>query len=104
MSYPTPIAISDVTNALTDLSYDAVIVVAETFTANLPEPLASLIEKQAEFDSRIGNEVVSIVSDDLAQKRLVLAPTGQLNRYFDDVRRFYDAANSAAKAVLAMGQ
>ncbi len=103
MSYPTPIAISNLSSALSDLSYDAVIIVAENFTQGLPEPLQSLVTKQAEFDSRIGSELVTMVSEELAQKRLILAPTGPLSRYFDDVRRYYDAANGAGKAVLAMG-
>ena len=103
MSYPTPIAISDLTSALSDVSYDAVVVVAERFNAGLPEPVQSFVNKQAEFDQRIGSEIVTMVCDELPQKRLVLAPTGQLDRYFDDVRRYYDAANSAGKAVAAMG-
>lgn len=103
MSYPTPIAISDLNSALSDVSYDAVIVVAEDFSKGLPEPLQSVINQQAEFDQRIGSETVSMVCDSLPQKRLVLAPTGSLNRYFDDVRRFYDASNKAGKAVAAMG-
>lgn len=103
MSYPTPIAVTDLNSALSDSSYDAVIVVAEQFQQGLPDSLAGLISKQAQFDARIGSEVVSLVTDELAQKRLVLAPTGQLTRYFDDVRRFYDAAHKAGQAVLAMG-
>lgn len=103
MSYPTPIAISDLTNALSDVSYDAVVVVAERFNAGLPEPVQSFVNKQAEFDQRIGSEIVTMICDELPQKRLVLAPTGQLDRYFDDVRRYSDAANSAGKAVVAMG-
>ena len=103
MSYPTPIVISDLSNALSDPSYDALVIIAEHFNQQLPEPLTGLIAKQAEFDSRIGVETVSIVIEDLAQKRLILAPTGSLHNYFDDVRRFYDAANNAAKIVVNMG-
>lgn len=103
MSYPTPIAISDLTSALSDTSYDAVVVVAEQFNVGLPEPVQSFVNKQADFDQRIGTEIVTMVCQELPQKRLVLAPTGQLDRYFDDVRRYYDAANQAGKAVVAMG-
>ena len=103
MSYPTPVAISNLSSALTDTSYDALIIVAEQFSQGLPAPLQTVVNKQAEFDTRVGSEVVTMVTDELAQKRLVLAPTGQLDRYFDDVRRFYDAANTAGKAVTAMG-
>lgn len=103
MSYPTPVAISNLASALADHSYDALVIVAESFTQNLPEQVQHIVNKQSEFDPRIGQELVTIVNEELPQKRLVLAPTGQLNRYFDDVRRYYDAANSAAKSVLAMG-
>lgn len=103
MSYPTPIAISDLNSALSDISYDAVVIVAERFNAGLPGTLQNFVNKQAEFDQRIGSEVVTMVCDELPQKRLVLAPTGQLDRYFDDVRRYYDAANLAGKAIVAMG-
>lgn len=103
MSYPTPIAISDINSALSDVSYDAVVVVAEDFSKGLPEPVQSVVNQQAEFDQRIGAEVVSMVCEALPQKRLILAPTGDLSRYFDDVRRFYDAANNAGKTVAAMG-
>jgi len=103
MSYPTPIVISDVNNALSDGNWDAVIVVGESFDSNLPEPLSSVVSAQSEFDQRIGKSIVSFVSESVAQKRVVLAPTGQLNRYYDDVRRFYDAAKSAAAEVVKMG-
>ena len=103
MSYPTPIIISNLDTALADNSYDALVVVAENFSQGLPTSIQTLINKHAEFDTRVGSELVSIVSDEVAQKRLVLAPTGQLSRYFDDVRRYFDAAHKAAKVVLNMG-
>lgn len=103
MSYPTPIAISDLSTAVNDNSWDALIVIADDFSQQLPEPLASIIAIQQEFDQRVGQHLVSLVSEELAAKRLVLAPTGPLNRYYDDVRRFYDAAKSAGAEVLKMG-
>lgn len=103
MSYPTPIVISDLSNALSDPSFDALVIIAEHFQGQLPEPLNSVVANQAEFDRRVGVEAVSLVTDELAQKRLVLSPTGSLNNYFDDVRRYYDAAHNAAKLVVNMG-
>ena len=103
MSYPTPIVISDINNALSDANWDALIVVGEQFNEQLPEPLARAIAQQAEFDQRVGVSPVSFVSDAVVQKRIVLAPTGPLNRYFDDVRRYYDAAKLAATEVVKMG-
>lgn len=103
MSYPTPISITNLSTALNDNSYDAVVVIGEHFDGTLPEPLNTIISQQAQFDRRIGSDIVAIVNEEIPQKRLILAPTGPLNRYFDDVRRFFDAANSAAKSLLAMG-
>ena len=41
--------------------------------------------------------------DKAPSQRLILAPTGPLHRDFDDVRRFYDAARSAAAAAVDAG-
>jgi len=103
MSYLTPIVVSDVDNALADSSWDAVIVIAENFSEQLPESLKAIVSAHSEFDSRVGKSLVSLTSNELVQKRLVLSPTGALNRYYDDVRRFYDAAKLAAKAAVDMG-
>lgn len=103
MAFPTPIVISKIDTALADASYDAIVVVAEFFQQNLPEPLTTVIASQAEFDQRVGSQLVSLVSEQITQKRLILAPTGPLTRYYDDVRRFFDAAKSAAFEVLKMG-
>lgn len=103
MSFPTPIVIANLDNAMADNSYDALVIIGESFNQELPEPLVSIIGNQAEFDQRVGIELVSLISDELNQKRLILAPTGSLSRYYDDVRRFYDAAKLAAVEVLKMG-
>ena len=86
MSYLTPIVVSDVDNALADSSWDAVIVIAENFSEQLPESLKAIVSAHSEFDSRVGKSLVSLTSNELVQKRLVLSPTGALNRYYDDVR------------------
>lgn len=103
MSYPTPMIISNLTTALADKSWDALVVIGESFINVLPEPLNEIITKQAEFDSRINKELTSFISEDVNQTRVILAPIGQTNRYFDDVRSYYDAAKKAASLVLTMG-
>lgn len=103
MSYPLPIIISNLDNALTDTSWDAVIVVAPDFDNGLPELLRQEIQEISAFDQRVGTSLVSFIANSLPQKRLVLAPTGPLTRYYDDVRRYFDAAKSAAVEVLKMG-
>lgn len=103
MSYPTPMVIANLSTALSDKSWDALVIVAEKFIDVLPEPLNEVIKNQAEFDLRIDKELMSFISDDVNQKRVVLAPVGQTSRYFDDVRSYYDAAKKAASTVLNMG-
>ncbi|TMS88613.1 peptidase M17, partial [Pseudoalteromonas sp. S201] len=47
---------------------------------------------QSKIDARIGKQVTLLVIDN---KRVILAPTGPLNRDYDDVRRYFDAAKLA---------
>ncbi|MFT6530047.1 MAG: leucyl aminopeptidase [Psychrosphaera sp.] len=103
MSYPTPMVIANLATALSDKSWDALVIVAEKFLDVLPEPLNEVIKNQAEFDLRINKELMSFISEDVNQRRVVLAPVGQTSRYFDDVRSYYDAAKKAASVVLNMG-
>lgn len=103
MSYPLPILVSDLQNALMDPSWDALVIIAPDFEQGLPTSISTLIQQHANFDHRIGRSLVTIVSPEITQQRLVLAPTGNLNRYYDDVRRYFDAAKNAAQAVLSMG-
>ncbi|MDO6718284.1 leucyl aminopeptidase family protein [Psychrosphaera sp. 1_MG-2023] len=103
MSYPKPILISELQTALSDPSWDSVVIIAPQFDAELPDNIQTVIQQHAKFDQRIGNSVVTIVTQEIAPKRLVLAPTGQLTRYFDDVRRYFDAAKLAAVEVIKMG-
>lgn len=103
MPHPMPLVISDINNALQDSNWDALVIVGESFDKGLPDALITEIEELKKVDNRIGQSTVSFVSPNVAQQRVILAPTGSLSRYFDDVRRFYDAAKSAANTLLAMG-
>lgn len=54
------------------------------------------------MDSGLGDEVVIIKVPDLPGHRLVFASTGPVNRDYDDVRRFSDAAvNGIKRSVFA---
>ena len=48
-------------------------------------------------------DCVSVVAVSLPCKRLVFSPTGPLNRDYDDVRRFADAATAGVKRALSAG-
>lgn len=50
-----------------------------------------------QVDSSLGEEVVVLKVPGLPGSRLVFASTGPVNRDYDDVRRFSDAAGNAIK-------
>ncbi|XP_067857223.1 putative aminopeptidase W07G4.4 isoform X2 [Heptranchias perlo] len=55
------------------------------------------------IDASVEEEVVLVHAPDLPGARLIFAPTGPLNRDYDDVRRFSDAAVSGIKRALKAG-
>ncbi|MDF3123940.1 leucyl aminopeptidase family protein [Rheinheimera sp. 1928-s] len=101
MSYPVAVAISSVQAALNDTQWDALIIVAAGFTA--VTELQSEIDAAAAIDSRIGKETVLLLSGKAPGQRLVLSPTGPLDRDYDDVRSFYDAAKQGIAQAKAAG-
>lgn len=101
MSYPVAIAVSSVQAALNDPQWDALIIVASGFAA-IPE-LQVEINSAAAIDSRIGKEALLLLSAKAPGQRLVLAPTGPLDRDYDDVRSFYDAAKQGILQAKAAG-
>jgi leucyl aminopeptidase len=103
MSIPTPLVVANLTAAINDNNWDALVVIGEHFNDGLPQELSDLIGDLAQVDQRINKSLVSFISDSVAAKRVILAPTGPLNRYYDDVRRYHDAAKLAAACVLEMG-
>lgn len=101
MSYPVAIAASSVQAALNDSQWDVLIIIASDFTA-VPE-LQFEINAAATIDSRIGKETVLLLSAKAPGQRLVLSPTGPLDRDYDDVRSFYDAAKQGITQAKAAG-
>jgi leucyl aminopeptidase len=101
MSYPVAVAVSSVQAALNDSQWDALIIVASDF--NAVAELQSEINTATVIDSRIGKETVLLLSSKAPGQRLVLAPTGLLDRDYDDVRSFYDAAKQGIAQAKAAG-
>lgn len=92
-------------DSLADLSSeqaDALILIGEQFD-QAETALANAITQAQQVDQRVGQSVQLIVTDAAPQGRLIIAPTGPLNRDYDDVRRFYDAARSAIRVALQSG-
>ncbi|ADT67637.1 leucyl aminopeptidase family protein [Pseudoalteromonas sp. APC 3356] len=100
MAYPKAVLAKPVSASLDCISHDALIIISNDFSHLPNTPLRDTILDQAQVDSRIGNQVTLLV---IAGKRVVLAPTGPLNRDYDDVRRYFDAAKLAINEAKASG-
>jgi leucyl aminopeptidase len=93
-------------SGVTDGQFDGVVVVGDAKAA-LTGPLQSLsgpVKAYLELDKAASSsEVAVIVCPDVPSKRVFFAPTGPLNRDYDDIRRFQDAAEKGIKRALAAG-
>ena len=104
MAFPTPIAVQDADLALsTDGGWDAVLYLADHAGSSDFPTLHQLITTQSGIDERVGKHTVLLTDPALPGSKLVFAPTGPLNRDFDDVRRVYDAAKSAIQLAVDAG-
>ncbi|RZG09046.1 leucyl aminopeptidase family protein [Pseudoalteromonas sp. CO348] len=90
-------------NTLFESDADAIVVVTHDIQ-NLGS--AELDEVAAPFlavDARIAQKASLLVSDKVPGKRLVIAPTGPLDRDYDDVRRYFEAAKAGILEAKAAG-
>ncbi|XP_030621940.1 putative aminopeptidase W07G4.4 [Chanos chanos] len=88
-----------------DQNYDGIILVAQSCD-KLPPELECLkgpLEDYSSVDSGLGEEVVVLKVPGVPGNRVVFAPTGPVNRDYDDVRRFSDAAVNGVKRALKAG-
>lgn len=106
MSYPHAVSITDIQAALIDPCWDVLIIVAPRFE-QLPAldglSLGEYIHRHLSIDGRIGQEVVLLPCDPVPGKRLVLAPTGDLELDHADVRSFAEATAAGIKVAVAAG-
>ncbi|KAH7642586.1 dipeptidase B [Dermatophagoides farinae] len=85
-------------DALIIISYDDKL----TFTREL-EQYRKLIDEQKEFDIKYQIEGGMIVLPNSSFKRLIYTPVGPIDRDFDDVRTFMDAATRGLSRALKAG-
>ncbi|XP_014849435.1 PREDICTED: putative aminopeptidase W07G4.4 [Poecilia mexicana] len=93
------------TKDLTNQNFDGIILVTQSHDT-LPPELESLkapLQDYSSVDSGLGDEVVLIKVPSLPGNRLIFASTGPVNRDYDDVRRFSDAAIKGIKRALKAG-
>ncbi|NIB44888.1 leucyl aminopeptidase family protein [Pseudomaricurvus alkylphenolicus] len=96
MAFPTPKQSNDLNTLLTgNTANDAVILITSNTGCDSCEQVNAVLAGAAQVDQRLGKETVLIHASELAGGRLIHAPTGPLDRDYDDVRRFADAAASA---------
>uniref|UniRef100_A0AAR2JQJ7 Cytosol aminopeptidase domain-containing protein n=1 Tax=Pygocentrus nattereri TaxID=42514 RepID=A0AAR2JQJ7_PYGNA len=96
--------ISDVTHAVLFVSvppsYDGILLVTQNIDS-LPKELEGLKDPLQDYGAV--KEVVVLKVPNLPGNRLVFAPTGPVNRDYDDVRRFSDAAGNGIKRAIKAG-
>ncbi|XP_069036931.1 putative aminopeptidase W07G4.4 [Lepisosteus oculatus] len=88
-----------------DQRFDGIILVADSVD-KLPEKLGCLQEPLQDYksvDRGLCEEVVVLKVPGLPGNRLVFACTGPVNRDYDDIRRFSDAAVSGVKRAVKAG-
>jgi len=90
------------TSSLEDSSYDCLVLVSSPDSEAGHAKVSSALSGLQSVD-KAALDCVSVVPVDLPCKRLVFSPTGPLDRDFDDVRRFSDAATAGMKRALTAG-
>lgn len=101
MALPTLTQVNSVAD-LAQANADALIIIDQHFQQLPAEYLAALQEAQSIHANLLAAPAV-IKCAAAPGQRLILAPTGSLDRDYDDVRRYYDAARQAAITALATG-
>ncbi|XP_041643315.1 putative aminopeptidase W07G4.4 [Cheilinus undulatus] len=90
---------------LKNQNFDGIVLVTQSHDT-LPSELECLkapLQDYSSVDSGLGEEVVVLKVPGLPGNRLVFASTGPVNRDYDDVRRFSDAALNGVKRALKTG-
>lgn len=82
--------------------WDALIVVGPSFKT-LPAAYQAAISQAQQADASVTEQVSVLYCAEAPGSRLVLAPTGSLEADYDDIRRFFDAANQAGQRAAAAG-
>lgn len=103
MSYPTLYSTDSIEASLHDERWDALIVLAHDFQAKEFTLLAETIVAAEQVDQRVRQQLSSVACAMAPAGRLILAPVGCLERDYDDVRSYADAAKQAVKLAKDMG-
>lgn len=103
MSHPVAVQVNVKQFHQNPSDWDGVIYIGQ-HSDHCPFPaIKTALAALAEVDQRVNQQALLAVCPSVAGARVVFAPTGQLDRYYDDVRRFSDAAAKAADIAKGAG-
>ncbi len=80
-----------------DSGYDALVLVGNNIPHHLDGPLGDHLRRVASVDAGFNKTTQVLVTDLAPASRLIVSPTGPLDRDQDDVRRIADAARSGLR-------
>lgn len=95
MTLPKTEAVTDLSAALSSGAFDGVVLVAGDLAASTHPAIDAAVAAARAIDARLGERPAVLPAPDLPGGRLVVAAAGPLDRDWDDVRRFRDAAQAA---------
>lgn len=103
MAFPIVKSFTSLASAVEAGDWDALIVVAQSAASIANSDVQqSLLAHQA-IDARIDSVPLLIADATAPGKRILFSATGPLDRYYDDVRRFFDAGRQAATLAVSAG-
>lgn len=102
MAFPTPVSVNSLPS-YNDNKWDALVYISDKVGSETSDDVDAALKTHAALDERTGKKALFIASNTMPGNRLISAPTGPLDRDYDDVRSVYDAARNAADICLASG-
>ncbi|MBR57057.1 MAG: peptidase M17 [Myxococcales bacterium] len=84
-------------------AYDALVLVGNHIPQHVDGPLGDHLRRVASIDAGFNNSTQILVTDLAPASRLVVSPTGPLDRDQDDVRRIADAARAGLRQARSAG-
>ena len=99
MSFPVALP----SNELFNNDADAIVVITHDINHLGNSTLDEVAAPYIAVDARIAQKTTLLVSEQVPGKRLVIAPTGPVDRDYDDVRRFFEAAKAGVLEAKAAG-
>jgi leucyl aminopeptidase len=99
---PFPKAVLETNTSQLSATYDAYVLISNSLSSLQYPHVQTILEQHQSIDERVGI-TPTLLAADVAGKRLLQVPVGQLTRDYDDVRRVFDAARHTAQMILDSG-